>query len=55
MNTDTGNDESTVVQHARAQQESPAKVEHHKAVKSQAQTAQQQNVDELPEEIVQLQ
>ena len=48
----TGNDASTVVQHARPQQKSPEKVVHHKVVKPQAVTTNQLNADKLPREIV---
>ena len=43
----TGNDALTVVQHARHLQKSPAKVVHHKVVKTQA-TTYQLNTDEIP-------
>ena len=54
MNADTGNDELTVVQHARAQQESPAKVVHHKVVKPQAATTYQLKADDQTRKIVKL-
>ena len=49
INADTKNDESTVVQHARPQQEAPAKVDHHKAAKPQAATSHQLNGNKSPE------
>ena len=48
----TGNDASTVAQHARPQQESPEKVVHHKVVKPQASTTHKLNTDGSPGKIV---
>ena len=48
----TKNVASTPVQPASPVQELPSKVDHYNAVKPQAETAQQQNVAELLEEIV---